>query len=96
MNKLFLTLLAVFAIFALTEANCYDNWSRCTPQTSLGTGILWKSCPDYCKRCKGKASGGCVKVENKDCSGGYQCQCSGADVGADGNWIVKATCKLGL
>ncbi|CAJ0573997.1 unnamed protein product, partial [Mesorhabditis spiculigera] len=96
MKKLILALLAFCAVFAYAEANCYDNWSRCTPQTSFGTGILWKSCPDYCRRCKGKSNGRCVEVHNKECSGGYQCQCSGADVGIDQNPLVVATCKLGL
>ncbi|EYB93642.1 hypothetical protein Y032_0180g804 [Ancylostoma ceylanicum] len=60
------------------------------------TGILWKSCEDYCEKCKGKATGNCEPVENKECSGGYQCQCSGKDVDKSDNWLVIATCKLGL
>ncbi|EYB89211.1 hypothetical protein Y032_0234g3129 [Ancylostoma ceylanicum] len=62
----------------------------------FATGILWKSCPDYCRQCKGKSGGSCVKVYNKVCSGGYQCKCSGRSVSASKNPIVKATCRLGL
>ncbi|KAF8383587.1 hypothetical protein PRIPAC_72729, partial [Pristionchus pacificus] len=88
--------LFIISLLAATviSSNCYDNWSQCTPQTAFATGILWKSCPDYCRECKGRASGGCVKVQNKACSGGYQC--NGGSVKPSGNWIVKATCKLGL
>ncbi|CAJ0934716.1 unnamed protein product, partial [Mesorhabditis belari] len=96
MNSIFFGILLVTSFFSLTEANCYDNWSRCTPETSFWTGILWKDCPDYCRECQGRESGGCVRVENKECSGGYQCQCSGGNVDKSGNWIVMATCALGL
>ncbi|KAK6737164.1 hypothetical protein RB195_019700 [Necator americanus] len=83
-------------LIGLSESGCYDNWSRCTPQTKFATGILWKDCPDYCRQCKGRTSGSCVKVHNKACSGGYQCQCSGGTRPKSTNPVIVATCKLGL
>ncbi|CAJ0934646.1 unnamed protein product, partial [Mesorhabditis belari] len=83
-------------MLVMSNANCYDNWSRCTPETAFATGILWKDCPEYCQKCNGKSTGKCEKVYNKECSGGYQCKCSGKDIGKSDNWLDKATCALGL
>ncbi|XGW24296.1 hypothetical protein V3C99_006022 [Haemonchus contortus] len=80
----------------MAKSNCYDNWSRCTPQTKFLTGIMWKNCPDYCKKCKGQPVGRCVRVFNRKCSGGYQCQCFGPVGRKSKNPIEIATCKLGL
>ncbi|GMS87586.1 hypothetical protein PENTCL1PPCAC_9761, partial [Pristionchus entomophagus] len=88
-----LVLLSLLAVTVLS-GKCYDNWSRCTPQTAFATGILWKDCPDYCRQCKGRASGSCLKVQGKPCSGGYQCH--GGNVKPSESPIVKATCALGL
>ncbi|EPB76634.1 hypothetical protein ANCCEY_04264 [Ancylostoma ceylanicum] len=96
MNCLLASGLLLVSMIALVDCDCYENWSRCTPKTYFWTGILWKSCEDYCEKCKGKATGNCEPVENKECSGGYQCQCSGKDVDKSDNWLVIATCKLGL
>ncbi|GMR56354.1 hypothetical protein PMAYCL1PPCAC_26549 [Pristionchus mayeri] len=96
MQPLLLLIILLSNSIILVSSNCYDNWSRCTPQTSFWTGILWKSCPVYCRRCKGRESGGCAKVKNKECSGGYQCRCKGGNVKPSDNWLVKQTCKLGL
>ncbi|KHJ88253.1 hypothetical protein OESDEN_11958 [Oesophagostomum dentatum] len=60
------------------------------------TGPIWKSCADYCSKCLGKEKGECVAVENKKCSGGYQCSCSGKDVPKSTKRFVKFTCSLGL
>ncbi|KAK6044740.1 hypothetical protein COOONC_17755 [Cooperia oncophora] len=62
MNRWLIALLLVVLNIEMYECNCYDNWSRCTPQTKFATGILWKDCPDYCKKCKGQPSGQCVRV----------------------------------
>ncbi|KAK5964595.1 hypothetical protein GCK32_020960, partial [Trichostrongylus colubriformis] len=77
MNRWLMSILLLALLNGVTTnvfKNCYDNWSRCTTQTSFGTGILWKSCPEYCQKCKGRATGECVQVFNQYCSGGYQCQ----------------------
>ncbi|XP_055330722.1 platelet glycoprotein Ib alpha chain-like [Paramacrobiotus metropolitanus] len=55
--------------------SCYDNWSRCTPATAAFTGILWKSCAEFCQKCKGKANGQCMPYSGV-CSGGYHCECA--------------------
>ncbi|KHJ93924.1 hypothetical protein OESDEN_06155, partial [Oesophagostomum dentatum] len=60
------------------------------------TGILWKSCPEYCRKCKGGTTGACERVYNKQCSGGYQCICHGGNCGKSKNPLVIATCALGL
>ncbi|KAK6049572.1 hypothetical protein COOONC_12923 [Cooperia oncophora] len=96
MNRWLIALLLVVLNIEMYECNCYDNWSRCTPQTKFATGILWKDCPDYCKKCKGQPSGQCVRVHNKVCSGGYQCHCSGPVGKKSTNPLDIATCKLGL
>ncbi|EYC20312.1 hypothetical protein Y032_0022g565 [Ancylostoma ceylanicum] len=96
MNRYLVVALLLLCSVALSECGCYKNWSRCTPQTKFWTGILWKNCPDYCRQCKGRAGGKCVKVYNKQCSGGYQCQCTGGSVQKSKNPLVIATCKLGL
>ncbi|KHJ93923.1 hypothetical protein OESDEN_06154 [Oesophagostomum dentatum] len=96
MNHFVLIALIVCAVALFAEAGCYKNWSRCTPQTAFWTGILWKSCPDFCRQCRGRASGSCVKVYNRACSGGYQCQCHGRSIKKSTNPLVIATCALGL
>ncbi|KHJ90669.1 hypothetical protein OESDEN_09484 [Oesophagostomum dentatum] len=73
MNHFLLIALIVCATAVSVEAGCFENWSRCTPQTAFLTGILWKTCEDRCRLCLGKETGKCVKVYNKTCSGGYQC-----------------------
>ncbi|RCN43301.1 hypothetical protein ANCCAN_10715 [Ancylostoma caninum] len=96
MHRYFVAALLLLCSVALSECGCYKNWSRCTPQTSAGTGIFWKSCPEYCRQCKGRSGGSCVKVYNRQCSGGYQCQCSGGSVPRSTNPAVRASCWLGL
>ncbi|KIH53905.1 hypothetical protein ANCDUO_15952 [Ancylostoma duodenale] len=131
MNSCLVVTLLLLCSAALSECGCYENWSRCTPQTAVScfrhvlfkfffragiclmdgplldakhcflTGILWRNCPDYCRQCKGRDRGNCVKVFNKQCSGGYQCwlvicRCSGRSVPKSKVPIVVATCKLGL
>ncbi|CAJ0595072.1 unnamed protein product [Cylicocyclus nassatus] len=75
---------------------CYNDWSRCTPQTSFFTGILWKSCHDYCRKCKGREWGECVQVYNKFCSGGYQCHCKGGNIEKSTHPLDLISCALGL
>ncbi|KHJ97768.1 hypothetical protein OESDEN_02258 [Oesophagostomum dentatum] len=96
MNHLLLALLLILSVVTLTKCNCYDNWSRCTPQTAFATGILWKSCSEYCQKCKGRSGGRCVKVHNRECSGGYQCQCTGGTRSKSKNPLDIATCRFGL
>ncbi|CAJ0595302.1 unnamed protein product [Cylicocyclus nassatus] len=79
-----------------TVNKCYDNWSRCSPQTQVGNGYLWKPCEEYCQKCKGKATGSCEPVQNQMCSGGFQCQCKGGSYPKSTNPIDNVTCKLGL
>ncbi|CAJ0595266.1 unnamed protein product [Cylicocyclus nassatus] len=96
MNSFTLFLPLLLSLFIHSECGCYENWSRCTPQTAFATGILWKSCADYCRKCKGRLSGHCVKVYNKECSGGYQCQCIGGSRAKSKNPLDIATCAFGL
>ncbi|PIO76669.1 hypothetical protein TELCIR_01265 [Teladorsagia circumcincta] len=96
MNRWLAILLLALLTVETVDCNCYDNWSRCTPQTSSMTGIMWKSCPEYCQKCKGQPMGSCVRVYNKHCSGGYQCHCSGPVGRKSSNPLDIATCKLGL
>ncbi|KIH43895.1 hypothetical protein ANCDUO_26092 [Ancylostoma duodenale] len=74
MNRYLVIALLLLCSVALSECNCYENWSRCTPYTEVWADILWKNCSEYCRKCIGKAGGSCVQVHNKECSGGYQCQ----------------------
>uniref|UniRef100_A0A1I7XPA5 Venom protein n=1 Tax=Heterorhabditis bacteriophora TaxID=37862 RepID=A0A1I7XPA5_HETBA len=96
MFRMTLLIFLIGALIGVAHCGCYRNWSRCTPQTMLGTGILWKSCPDYCRQCQGRESGSCVKVKGGACSGGYQCQCFGGRRAKSTDAIVSRTCKLGL
>ncbi|KHJ97769.1 hypothetical protein OESDEN_02259 [Oesophagostomum dentatum] len=97
MNHLFIAPLLALSVVTFVQCrNCYDNWSRCTPQTAFATGILWKSCTEYCRKCKGRMGGHCVKVHNRECSGGYQCQCTGGQHPVSRNRLDIATCRLGL
>ncbi|CAJ0934739.1 unnamed protein product, partial [Mesorhabditis belari] len=97
MNAYLMSLLLSATVISQIEAStCYKNWSRCTPQTSFWTGILWKTCSEYCQKCGGRESGGCRRVNNKECSGGYQCQCSGRNIRKSSDWMTKITCKMGL
>ncbi|EYC44645.1 hypothetical protein Y032_0455g1771 [Ancylostoma ceylanicum] len=78
MNRFILLAIVFISSVSFTECitlrKCYDNWSRCTPQTKAATGPYWKSCPDFCRQCEGRAVGVCARVYNKPCSGGYQCR----------------------
>ncbi|KAK6010558.1 hypothetical protein OSTOST_24411, partial [Ostertagia ostertagi] len=69
MNRWLVALLLFLVTVDISECNCYDNWSRCTPATSFATGIMWKDCPEFCKKCKGQPTGKCTRVFNKHCSG---------------------------
>ncbi|KAF8358968.1 hypothetical protein PRIPAC_93963 [Pristionchus pacificus] len=84
------------SVYAVTPNECYKNWSRCTPQTSAGTGILWKSCDFYCKMCKSRDGGNCVPIVNAPCSGGQKCECFGGNRDWNPNWAQRATCWAGL
>ncbi|KHJ94329.1 hypothetical protein OESDEN_05743 [Oesophagostomum dentatum] len=95
MNR-FLIALLLAQVTIIVSKNCFENWSRCTPETAFATGILWKSCPEYCQKCRGRADGECVQVYNRECSGGYQCQCKGGSYPKSTDAVDKATCKLGL
>nr|NP_001191629.1 neuromacin-like protein [Aplysia californica]A5GZY1.1 RecName: Full=Neuromacin-like protein; Flags: Precursor [Aplysia californica]ABF21076.1 theromacin [Aplysia californica] len=57
---------------------CWDEWSRCTGWSSAGTGVLWKSCDDQCKKL-GKSGGECVLTPSTcpftRTDKAYQCQC---------------------
>ncbi|CAJ0595298.1 unnamed protein product [Cylicocyclus nassatus] len=96
MNGVLLSLLLLLFLTRQSECGCYKNWSRCTPQTKFATGKLWKTCAEYCQKCKGRSSGKCVPVKNKVCSGGYQCQCTGGARSKSKNFLDVITCKLGL
>ncbi|CAJ0595082.1 unnamed protein product [Cylicocyclus nassatus] len=93
----FIVLSLIITCPSYAAADCYENWSRCTPQTSAFTGVLWRSCADYCRQCKDRALGRCVPVDNKECSGGYQCRCQGERrIVKSKNLLVQLTCGLGL
>ncbi|CAJ0595137.1 unnamed protein product [Cylicocyclus nassatus] len=76
--------------------NCYKDWSRCTPGTNLLTGIAWKTCPEFCRKCKGRASGRCEKTKMTICGGGYFCNCIGGSYPKATDKKTVLECKHGL
>ncbi|KAK6056198.1 hypothetical protein COOONC_06298 [Cooperia oncophora] len=96
MNSWMVVLLLALLNVEMFECGCYKNWSRCTPQTKFLTGIMWKTCPEYCQKCKGQPTGKCVRVYNKVCSGGYMCKCFGPVGKKSTRPIDVKTCRYGL
>ncbi|CAJ0595066.1 unnamed protein product [Cylicocyclus nassatus] len=77
-------------------AQCYKDWSRCTPATKFLSGSLWRTCEKRCQECLGREWGECVEVKAGPCSGGYQCQCKGGKVKNSNPNPNIITCLLGL
>ncbi|KAK6047990.1 hypothetical protein COOONC_14504 [Cooperia oncophora] len=70
--------------------------TRHTTHTVSFTGIRWKDCTEYCRKCKGREHGKCHKVHKADCNGGYHCMCLGKHVSKSEVLKDAATCRLGL
>ncbi|RCN28982.1 hypothetical protein ANCCAN_25264 [Ancylostoma caninum] len=98
MNRWIVVVLISSMLFSQCIAlkNCFPTWMRCTPETKWGTCTLWHSCPDYCRKCQGKADGACSRTYTEECNGGWRCKCIGRDVPKSTNPLVMGTCRFGL
>ncbi|GMT28203.1 hypothetical protein PFISCL1PPCAC_19500 [Pristionchus fissidentatus] len=75
--------------------NCYAVATKCVPSEKPSTGILWKDCSEFCRKCRGKDTGECAKSDTATCKGFY-CKCSGKRVDKTESLQEAATCRLGL
>uniref|UniRef100_A0A0P4VTK6 Putative theromacin-like protein n=1 Tax=Haementeria vizottoi TaxID=1628691 RepID=A0A0P4VTK6_9ANNE len=75
-------MLACSSMVESSAKGCFDDWSRCSPATSGGTGKLWLPCNEYCKICFKADGGNCVNSPSKNCPGllknNKQCVCRNA------------------
>lgn len=59
------TTIAVPAPLAKQAIACHDTWNKCMKWSTWGTGWLWTSCNDKCKKF-GRQRGQC-EFDNKIC-----------------------------
>lgn len=99
MRTLLLLLVMIVACDVILHSRaetCYDAWSRCSDWSSAATGILWKTCADYCRKCKGKDGGSCQLRRRQKCGEKKVCVCSNRNVKRSGNPFDRISCGLGL